>query len=199
LISQYNQSLGGDTTLITYKNFDHDNSIGFEMNANLFITNWWRLNVSGSGFYYQINKQDAYSNNSRESFNYNFKFDNSFSLKSKTKIQLTGFYRGPSVTAQGTSEGFFFSNLAIRQDLLKGKLTLTAQLQDIFGSAKMKSASEYETTMSPTLTIKQNISQVFMREARVVTFSLTYRLNNFKQKRSGDKPDDVEMDMDMSQ
>jgi outer membrane receptor protein involved in Fe transport len=199
LISQDNKSLGGDTTLITYKNYDHDNSIGFEMNANLFITNWWRLNVSGSGFYYQINNQDAFSNNSRESFNYNFKFDNSFSLKSKTKIQLTGFYRGPSVTAQGTSEGFFFSNIAIRQDLLKGKLTLSAQLQDIFGSAKMKSGSEYETSMSPTLTIKQNISQVFMREARVVTFSLTYRLNNFKQKRSSEKPDDVEMEMDMPQ
>jgi outer membrane receptor protein involved in Fe transport len=191
LISNFTETIGGDTTLSTYKNLKYDNSIGIELSANLNINKWWKLNLSGSGFYYQILQQNAFGvDNSRQSFNYTFRFDNSFSLKSKTRFQFTGFYRGASITAQGETKPMFFSNFAVRQDFLKDKLTLTAQIQDIFGSAGWKFTQDTET-------IKSNVN--FTREPRVVTIALTYRLNNFKQKRTMDKPDDVEMDMDMSQ
>jgi outer membrane receptor protein involved in Fe transport len=188
-ISDFTSNLGGGVKLRTYENLNNDNSLGVELNANIFLAKWWRLNASGSGFYYSIEGVDNYSN---ESFNYNFRFDNSFSLKTGTKVQLTGFYMGPSASIQGTRQGMFFSNFAIRQDLLKNKVTLTAQVQDVFGTAGMKMNEDTES-------FKTNIE--FKREARVFTLSLTYRLNNFKQKKSGDRAiegnDDVEMDMGM--
>jgi outer membrane cobalamin receptor len=188
LITNVSYLLEDNVLYRTYENMNHDNAIGIEFNANLFLNKWWRLNASGSGFYYQILGQISGEDISTESFNWNLRFDNSFSFKSNTKVQITGFYNAPSVTVQGKTEGFFFSNLAVRQDLMKGNLTITAQLQDIFGSM----GHHFSETTDTYSTVTN-----FSREARVVTLALTYRLNNYKQKRNGEGREDMEMDMDM--
>lgn len=189
LISREPISLGADTTVWTYQNLNHDNSLGAEVNANININKWWRFNASASGYYYQIIGQVDDQDVNNETFNYDFRLNNNFSFKSNTKIQLTGFYRGPSISAQGTTDAFYFTNLAVRQDLLKGKLTITAQVQDIFNSMKHQFTTETSQLYS---------NSEFRREGQVYTLSLTYRLNNFKQKRNSDRNEgDVEMDMDM--
>jgi outer membrane receptor protein involved in Fe transport len=181
----------GDGILFrTYENQNYDNSLGIELNANIFLTQWWRLNASGTGFYYQLSGASDAVDVLKESFNYNFRFDNSFTLKKKTRIQITGFYRGPQVTVQGERKAVFFSNIAARQDFLKGKMTATLQIQDIFGASGWKFTEQTEFYRA---------EMNFTREPRVVTFSITYRLNNFKQKRNGNGEgrEDMEMDMDM--
>ena len=37
-------------------------------------------------------------------------------------MQITGMYRGPSVSIQGENKGMFYSNLSYRHDLLNKKL-----------------------------------------------------------------------------
>jgi len=184
--------ISGDTVLSTYQNLNYDNSIGAEINANLSLAKWWRLNISGTGYYYQLFGEIEEEDVNNESFNYNFRLNNTFSLKTKTKIQLSAFYRGPSVTSQGTRDYMLFTNLAVRQDLVKGKLSVTASFRDIFNGRRYKFTTDTETLYSDL---------EFSREGQVFTLALTYRLNNFKQKRNGrngnGNGEDMDMDMDM--
>jgi len=104
--------------------------------------------------------------------------NNTFSFKSNTRIQLTSFYTGPSVTAQGSRESFYFANIAVRQDLLKKKFSITAQLRDVFN------------TMGHSFTSESNdfyTYSEFSREGQVLTLSLTYRINNYKEKRNKER------------
>ncbi len=189
LITDVTYKLGGDTLLRTPENMNHDNSIGVETNANLVINKWWRINASGTVYYYHLIGIADGVDISNESVNWNLRLNNSFSFKSKTKIQLTGFYNGPSATAQGTRSGFFFSNVSARQDFLKDKLSVTLTLQDIFGTSGFKSTDRTDNFYS---------YNEFKREARIVTIALAYRLNNFKQKKNGDRnggEEDMNMDI----
>ena len=188
LITDVTYQLGGDTLFRTPENLNYDNSLGFESNANLVLNKWWRLNASGTVYYYQIIGTADGVDISNESLNWSLRLNNSFSFKSKTKIQLTGFYNGPSATAQGTRSGFFFSNISARQDFLKDKLSVTVTLQDIFGTSGFKSTERTDNFYS---------YNEFKREARIVTLAVTYRLNNFKQKKSGEKMVEDDMNMEM--
>jgi outer membrane receptor for ferrienterochelin and colicin len=191
VISNYEYPKTVDTTVRTYINLNHDNSLGAELNLNLNLAKWWRLNASGTGYYYQILGELEGENIDNETFTYNFRINSMFTFAKNTKIQVNVFYRGPSISAQGSRKAFMFSSLAVRQDLMKNKLTLTAQLQDIFGATKFGFTNETSTTYS---------SGEFSRESQVVRLSLTYRLNNFKQKRDRNgngNGEDMDMDMDM--
>jgi hypothetical protein len=96
-------------------------------------------------------------------------------------------YNGPSVTAQGNRGAFYFVNLAYRQDFLDRKLSATLSVQDIFGTMRHEFS-----TFSPNL----NNTMRFEREHQVVTLTLSYKLNNFKNQNR--KSDETEMNMDDS-
>ncbi len=174
LISRVN-ILGEENVIYrTYANLNHDNSLGVELMANLQFNKWWKLNGSGSIYYYSIVGEIDGEDISSESFNWKLRLNNTFSFKTNTRIQLTGFYMAPSVTAQGTRGEFFFANLAIRQDFLKKKLTLTAQLTDIFDTMGHTFSSNTDDFYT---------NSEFTRLGQVVTLSVTYRINNYKDKR----------------
>ena len=178
IISRVN-ILGEDNVIYrTYANLNYDNSLGLELSANLQLNKWWKLNGSGSAYYYSIIGEIDSEDISTESFNWNLRLNNTFSFKSNTRIQLTSFYTGPSVTAQGSRESFYFANIAVRQDLLKKKFSITAQLRDVFN------------TMGHSFTSESNdfyTYSEFSREGQVLTLSLTYRINNYKEKRNKER------------
>ena len=182
--------LGEDNILYsTYDNLNHDNSLGMEFVANLNLLKWWRLNGSLSSYYYSINGEIEGEDISEDSFNWRLRLNNTFSFKTNTKIQLTGFYTAPSATAQGTRDAFYFASLAVRQDFLNKKLSVTAQMKDIFSTFGHRFTSESEDFYVHT---------DFTRQGQVFMLSLTYRINNYKDKRNrGRGEDDFGGDMDM--
>jgi len=174
----------------TYDNLNHDNSLGVEVTANLSLFKWWRFSGSGSGYYYSIIGEIQGRDISTESFNWRLRFNNTFNIKPNTRIQLTGFYTGKSVTAQGTRDPFYYANLAVRQDFLKKKLTLTAQLRDVFNSMKHTFTSDTDDFYTYSN---------FSREGQVLTLSVTYRINNYKEKRGKSRGGDDMEGIDMNQ
>jgi hypothetical protein len=84
-------------------------------------------------------------------------------------------YRGPSISAQGDRKGMFYTNVSYRQDLMKKKLTATVSLMDIFGTGK------YEGTNMGT---NFKSYSKFEREPRILTLTLSYKINNYKNDRS---------------
>ena len=72
-----------------------------------------------------------------------------FKVKWDTRLQLIGFYNGPSNTLQGKREGFFVANVAVRKDFLKKQLTVSLNARDIFATGKFAFTSEGSSFLYP--------------------------------------------------
>jgi hypothetical protein len=89
-------------------------------------------------------------------------------------IQLTGFYNGPSISAQGEREGFFSTNIAVRQDFLNRKLNVIFRISDPFGSVKYVNTSRGQNFYT---------YNEFSRQSPIISLSISYKINNYKQER----------------
>jgi hypothetical protein len=116
----------------------------------------------------------------QRSTNFDGKLNFDMKLAKNTRFQLMGVYRGPTVSAQGSREGMFFSNASLKQDLFKNRMSATLQLQDIFGTMKF-SGTSYGANFENTYKFK--------RESQIVQLTLSYKLNNFKAKTGKEGPD----------
>jgi outer membrane receptor protein involved in Fe transport len=186
LISDYEYKRSDTISVQTYRNLNSDYSTGLEGMVNMPLAKWWTLNTSVSLFNYRIKSAveegEAVDNSS---FSWNARFSSIFRLKCGTQIQLMGFYSAPNITSQGSRDGFFFTNIGVRQDFFKRKLTASIQMRDIFGNNKnnRESSGTY---------FKSSYSMI--RQPRVVTFSLSFKINNYKPDRMKDKGNMSEME-----
>lgn len=181
--------LGDDGIFYLYTdNFDKDYSTGMEVTGNLSVKKWLIVNASANIFHYRITGDLNGESIDRESTNWGGRLNTTFKLAENSRLQLTGFFRGPSVTAQGNNKGMFFSNFSYRHEFLDNKLSATLSLRDPFGTGKFR---------------RENISNDFTsrfsfeREPRVVLLTLSYKINNFKEERNGNRGGDGGGGMDM--
>ncbi len=174
------QELRDGIIYMTSTNVNQDFSMGTEVMGNFNLTKWFLLNTSISVFNYRIEGELNGRSIDRESTNYSLRMNGTFKLSADSRIQLTSFYRGPSVQAQGETNSMFFSNISYRQELLKKKLTATLSLRDVFGTSNFGGK-----TYAPDFNSKFR----FERESQVVQLTLSYRINNYKQERNNGSGD----------
>jgi hypothetical protein len=152
-------------------NFDKDYSTGMELMGNVEFTKWLMVNASITSFHYRISGELNGESIDRESTNWSGRMNTTLKFSANSRMQIQGFYRGPSVSAQGESKGMFFSNVSYRQDFFKKKLTATISVRDPLGTAKFERES-----------FGPDFKSYFkmQREPRVVQLTLNYKINNFK-------------------
>ncbi len=168
------QTLGDDGIMYhTMENLNNDNSLGAELLANMEVKPGFRIIASGTYYRYWLNGEINGESVDQKSNNFDARLNFDLKLAKYTRVQLTGVYRGPSVSAQGRRESMLFSNASLRQDFFKQKLTATLQVQDLFGTMRFKGSS-YGTNFENVFTNK--------RESQVVQLTLSYKINNFKNK-----------------
>ena len=163
-----------DVILNTYENVGRDQSLGVEVMANLNIYKWWMMNFSGRLYYYQVEGTLYGESFDASSLNYSMRLRNTFMIKENTRIQVGLNYRSPSATAQGSSSGGLMTDLAVRQDFFKDKLTATLQVRDIFGTG----FRQYEV-ITPNYTTYSE----FYRDAPMISLNLSLKINNYKDKK----------------
>ena len=134
------------------------------------------INASISTFHYRINGELNGDTINRESNNLNGRLNATFKFTPNSRLQIQGFYRGPSTSVQGETKAMFFSDVSYRHDLFKKKLTATLSLRDPFGTGRFSRESSGENFHS---TFK------WEREPRVVMLTLSYKINNFKSNDRG--------------
>lgn len=176
------QSAYEDGVILTkWDNVGRDHSLGLEALANFTIFKWWELSLNGNGFFYRIdgfaNGEDIFT----QSFNWNARISMTFKVKKSLRFQIDGNYNSPSVTTQGRDEDYFVVNLGIRADFLKKTLTVSANVRDMFATGRRISISEDPTFYS--YRYRFNRAPQFM-------INISYRFNNFKQKRKQRSEDD---------
>jgi outer membrane receptor protein involved in Fe transport len=166
----------GDDGIFYYytDNFDKDYSTGVEVTGNLAYKKWLILNASANVFNYRITGELDGESIDRESTNWGGRLNATFKVADNSRFQATGFFRGPSVSAQGESKAMFFSNFSYRQEFLDKKLSATVSIRDPFGTASFERLSYGDN-------FKSNFR--WEREPRVVMLTLSYKINNFKEDR----------------
>lgn len=162
-------------TLDSMANVGHDYSTGLELSGQLQLTPWWSTTLNGSLYSYKVKNQYKLDGKNETSTNYDIVWNNGFDILKNTRIQLDGNFVGPSVTTQGRTDAFWYVNLAIRQQLLKRKLSATLAFRDVFNSAR------YVSTI--TTSSLQSITHI-RPNYPLISLTLSYTFNNFKIKSS---------------
>lgn len=161
-------------------NVGHDYSTGLELSGQVQLTHWWNMNLNGSLYHYKVKNQYKLNGTNEKSTNYDIIWNNAFDLGKSTRIQLDGNFVGPSVTTQGRTDAFWYMNLAVRQQLMKRKLSATLAFRDVFNSARYVSKITTADLQSITR-IRPNYP--------LITLTLSYTFNNFKAKSTQKKED----------
>lgn len=155
-------------TLDSLVNAGNDRTVGLEASATVKPMSWWRMTMNGSIFYYRfvstfVGSTDASIMSS------GFSMMNNFNIGRTTRLQFDANYVGPRVISQGKEKGYVYFDLAVRQPLLKNRLSASLVFHDMFRTAKY-----YSSRISPTL-----ISETFVRPKYPhVVLSLTYNFNS---------------------
>jgi outer membrane receptor protein involved in Fe transport len=164
--------------LNTFENLSSDFSLGTELMITSELTKWFELSLTGNVYNYRIEGNIDDQNINESSTNWNSRLNGTFRLPKEFRFQLTSMYNGPSVAAQGTTEGFWVANVALRKDFFERKLSATLSVRDMFKTAKRATTSSGTGFYS---------FDEFHREAPVVMLNLSFKINNYKQKRNGEE------------
>ncbi len=162
-----------NVTLRSIANVGTDYSLGAEFMVLFNPVKFWQFNFMGDVYDYKI--QGAIFNESfaRESFDWSIKNSNVFDITSSTELQLNTRYHSPSVTAQGKWHGYFVTDLAVKQNLMGKKLSLTLQIRDLLHTGSREFISQG--------TDFYNYFH-YTRQAPMVMLDLKYNFNNYKEK-----------------
>jgi outer membrane receptor protein involved in Fe transport len=169
-------ALDENVTLTTFENVGNDYSVGAEFMFNLDPLSFWNVNLMGDIYNYRVEGAISNESFSKESFDWQTRMNNTFKLWSSTQIQFNLNYKSPSVSSQGRWEGYFRSDLSVRQELIKNILAMTLQVRDVFGTSKREYTSEGVNLY--------NYNHYDMHTP-FLTLNLRYTFNNYKQKREG--------------
>ena len=163
-----------NVTLNTVVNIGKDYSTGSEFMILFDPLEFWNLNFMANLYNYRIEGVLYDESFKRESFNWSTRLNNMFKLGTNTQMQLNLNYNSPGVSSQGTWEGFFTTDLSVKQDLFERLLSLTLQVRDLFGTAKQEFSSSGPDFYS------YNYSE---RQSPMIILNARINLNNFKPKR----------------
>ncbi len=169
-------------TLNTVENVGTDYSLGSEFMINFDLFKFWNTNLMGNLYNYRVEGVLNDQSFNKQSFNWNARINNSFKITQATQLQINVNYRSPSVSSQDKTEGFFTTDLAVKQDLIQKKLSLTLQVRDLFSTAK------YESTTTGVNYFSYNY---FTRQSPMIMLNLKLNFNNFKndeERKRGDQP-----------
>lgn len=168
------QYVSNDTTYMRSVNFERDHSMGGELMGNINLTKWLLVNTSFTLYRYKMQGELLGRTIDRQSTNYSGRMNATIKFSPDSRLQLTGFYRGPSVAAQGDQKSMLFTNVSYRHEFMKKKLTASLSIRDVLGTAKFEGTSFGDDFKS---------SFRMQREPRVVMLTLSYKINNYKMDR----------------
>lgn len=185
--------LGLDTftyTLTSSQNLNKSQSIGLELSYGQRFFNFWRLSFSGDCYYVQINSDDLIDPNLSDDWAYGFRLNQTFNLPKSWDLQLNFRFRSRSITTgsmgwggggvgQGRRNAQYSLNLGVKKSLLKNAMSISLNIRDLIYNPKTVVTS-YDYT-KPTSGYYSTSTR--WRSVLQANLTLTYRLNNYKQRR----------------
>ncbi|MBM3313822.1 TonB-dependent receptor, partial [candidate division WOR-3 bacterium] len=169
IVRKYTQ----DTTVLlqTARNVGRDRSIGVELTANVSPVKWFTAYLTGDVSDYHEEGRLFGQDFSSGIFYWTTSANLTFRLPTNTQVQLNGDFSGPSITATGRDDGWFGTNLAVKQTLLNRALSVTLRLSNLHGSRTQRS-----TSRGPGFKTQSE----WRSEGLTASLAVSYNLNNFR-------------------
>lgn len=197
--------ISGDTLLTTFANANTTNTYGLELTLQNNITKWWNLMTNFNLFNSVIHagniqgdlKDQGYSissNLNNSGYSWFAKINSTMSLPAHFTLQISGDYRAPRPTPQGTIQGFGGMDMAVKKDFLKNRAaSLTLSLSDVFNTRR------FEERLTQGLVIQDNLR---WRESRILRLNFMYRFGKFenqlfKKKNSSSQDNQPNMNQEL--
>ena len=167
----------GITFLTRPENLLSEDAFGLEFVASYNPVKWWTLNGSFNFFRAITDGGNLGETFTADTYSWFTRGTSRFTILKNTDLQLRFDYRAPQLTPQGRRLSLYFFDLAASRDILNQKATITFSVQDLFNSRRWRSTVFGDDFYSET---------EFQWRARQFTFTLSYRLNQNKQ-RNGER------------
>lgn len=165
-----------------YTNADKQIAYGEEIGVDFKLAKWWQISTGANIYHYKLSALVNSSERNNEVNTWDARVVSNFNLKWGTRIQTVGYYRAPSVDANGDISGFYVVNLAVNQPIMKGKGSIGISARNLLNSVKLNidfASSSYVNNYS------------VRGEGPVVMLNFSYRFNNFQNKNRG-RADDAD-------
>ena len=171
-------TIRNDLLITTYINTPSDFKTGLDVNVKYSPLRWFDVTLSANTYHVAIkgNQEGMQLDNGGWVNNSNMLVN--LMPSKKTDIQLQYFITTPQYFAQLTTAFTHYMNIGVKQRLLKGKMTVTASLTDVFNTR------EWIVYASNAVFDMENHST---NKSRMLWLGVTYNFNSFKQAKSEKK------------
>jgi outer membrane receptor protein involved in Fe transport len=177
VIQRYRIPLSEDTILSTSINLASRQAYGLELVASHTLYRIWKLTGNFSAFRNVLTGSNAGTNLNNSNFSYTARINSGITFWKGLALQVSANYRSPMVFAQGAMEAMYFTELALKKDIMKKKGTLTFRLNDIFNTQEFTITQTGEDF---------NATNYRKRQSRMAFIGFAYRFGNLTN--LGDKP-----------
>jgi len=187
--------LGTDTftyTLNSSQNLNKSQSVGLELVYGQRLWKFWRINFSGDFYYVKMNsKNNLIDPNLLDDWAYGFRLNQTFNLPKSWDLQLNFRFRSRSITTgsmgwhgggvgQGKRNAQYSLNFGVKKSLLKNNaMSISLNVRDLIYNPKTIITSFDYTKANSGYDSKSTR----WRSAFQVNLTVTYKLNNYKQRR----------------
>jgi outer membrane receptor protein involved in Fe transport len=134
----FNDPNNSTRRILSYDNFDNNNAYGVEVSANLKLVKWWSVNASADAYFKTVKGTvqnaitDEFEDGQVNVISFNTRINNTFTATKDLRFQLFGMYRGRDLSLQFERSAMYKADLGATYNILKGKGTITARVNDIF-------------------------------------------------------------------
>lgn len=176
-----------NATFMRWENVGSRDNAGLELISKVNIFNWWDATANANIYYQRVNPVESYNINKVENIAWDANLTTNVKFTSTTSLQVKGDYRAPMKTLQGRMKSMHGVDLALRQDILKGKGSLLFNVRDVFDKRRFGGDTNLPTRYS-------DFYHRWSRRTFNLTFSYRFGLQDLtKSKRNDDRPmDDME-------
>lgn len=147
---------------------------GLEVIGGYQLKSWIRFNTSFNFFREEISGSYMGTSFDRDNFTWNNRSSLNFSLPKGFKLQVSGQYDAPRLSAQGKILSMRWMDVAASKDVWKNKATIALNVRDVFNSRRFRSITD-----TPELYSEND----FQWRPRSVKVTFTYRLNQTKKEQ----------------
>lgn len=169
VIQRYRQIIDSVTTFNTDINLASRKAYGVELVASQTFFKIWKLNGNVSGFRNILTGANAGTNLNNRNFSWTARLNSVISLWKGLDFQLSANYRSPIILSQGTMAAMYFTEMALKKDVLNKKGTITFRLNDIFNTQEFTINQEGENFRS------ENYRK---RQSRIAFIGFSYRFGD---------------------
>ncbi|MCX6135737.1 MAG: TonB-dependent receptor [Ignavibacteriales bacterium] len=155
-----------DTTLLTTRtNLSNDRSTGIEVILSADLGDIASVHGSTNVFFNQIDASNLGYGQNKSVTTWSGALTVSVNVTRSSMMQVNSNYSSRRLTPQGESLPSYVVNMGMRQELIAGKLSITATVADVFKSLRRESFLD-------TPLLHQNL--VNRRDSRIVYVGITY-------------------------